>query len=71
MAWKVRRIRREEKDVGVVAVLATAAPDIETRVAQISTPLALEKMQQEWVVAEFHLRMGLTRELSETGLAQA
>lgn len=49
MARKVRQIRRKGKDVGMVAVPVTAAPDFDSRIALIQAliPVALEKVHEE------------------------
>jgi transposase-like protein len=49
MARKVRQIRRKGKDIGIVPVPATAAPDWSTRMALIQAliPVALEKVEEE------------------------
>ena len=49
MARKVRQIRRKGKDIGMVPVPATAAPDWSTRIALIQAliPVALEKVEEE------------------------
>jgi transposase-like protein len=49
MARKVRQIRQKGKDVGVVPVPVSAAPDLDTRVALIQAliPVALEKVHEE------------------------
>jgi putative transposase len=49
MARKVRQIRRKGKDIGIVPVPATAAPDWHTRIALIQAliPVALEKVEEE------------------------
>jgi len=49
MARKVRQIRRKGKDVGIVSVPATTAPDWSTRMALIQAliPVALEKVEEE------------------------
>ena len=48
MARKVRQIRQKEKDVGLVPVPVSVAPDVATRVALIQAliPVALEKVQE-------------------------
>lgn len=49
MARKVRQIRRKGKDIGIVRVPTTAAPDLDTRIALIQAliPVALEKVHEE------------------------
>lgn len=49
MARKVRQIRRKGKDIGMVPVPATAAPDWSTRIGLIQAliPVALEKVEEE------------------------
>jgi transposase-like protein len=49
MARKVRQIRRKGKNIGIVPVPATAAPDWNTRIALIQAliPVALEKVEEE------------------------
>src|SRR6516165_11976716 len=49
MARKVRQIRRKGKDVGIVPVPQTAAPDVEARVALIQAliPVALDRVYEE------------------------
>ena len=49
MARKVRQIRGKGKDIGIVAVPSTAAPDLDARVALIQAliPVALERVQAE------------------------
>jgi len=49
MACKVRQIRRKGKDVGIVSVPKTAAPDMEARVALIQAliPVALDRVYEE------------------------
>lgn len=49
MARTVRQIRRKGKNVGIVPVPTTAAPDLDTRVALIQAliPVALERVQEE------------------------
>ena len=49
MARKVRQIRRKGKDIGIVAVPSTAAPDFDARIALIQAliPVALERVQAE------------------------
>lgn len=49
MARKVRQIRRKGKDVGLMPVPVTAAPDFDSRIALIQAliPVALEKVQEE------------------------
>jgi transposase-like protein len=49
MARKVRQIRRKGKDIGIVPVPATTAPDWSTRMALIQAliPVALEKVEEE------------------------
>jgi len=49
MARKVRQIRRKGKDLGIVAVPSTAAPDFDARIALIQAliPVALERVQAE------------------------
>jgi transposase-like protein len=49
MARKVRQIRRKGKDIGIVAVPSTAAPDFDARIAlsQALIPVALERVQAE------------------------
>ena len=49
MARKVRQIRRKGKDIGIVAVPSTAAPDLDARVALIQAliPVALERVEAE------------------------
>lgn len=49
MARKVRQIRRKGKDIGIVPVPMTAAPDLDTRIALIQAliPVALEKVHEE------------------------
>ncbi len=49
MARKVRQIRRKGKDIGIVAVPSTAAPDLDARIALIQAliPVALERVQAE------------------------
>src|SRR5262249_29229635 len=49
MAWKVRQIRRKGKDVGIVPVPKTAAPDLDARVALIQAliPVALDRVYDE------------------------
>lgn len=49
MARKVRQIRRKGKDVGIVPVPMTAAPDVDTRIALIQAliPVALERVHEE------------------------
>ena len=49
MARKVRQMRRKGKDIGIVPVPATTAPDWSARVALIQAliPVALEKVEEE------------------------
>ena len=49
MARKVRQIRRKGKDIGIVPMPATMAPDWSTRMALIQAliPVALEKVEEE------------------------
>jgi putative transposase len=49
MARKVRQIRRKGKDIGIVAVPSTAAPNLDARIALIQAliPVALERVQAE------------------------
>ena len=49
MARKVRQIRRKGKDVGIVPVPQTAAPDVDARVALIQAliPVALDRVSEE------------------------
>jgi putative transposase len=49
MARKVRQIRRKGKDLGMVPVPSTAAPNLDARIALIQAliPVALEKVQAE------------------------
>lgn len=49
MARKVRQIRRKGKDLGMVPVPSTAAPDLDARIALIQAliPVALEKVQAD------------------------
>lgn len=49
MARKVRQIRRKGKDISIVPVPATTAPDWSTRLALIQAliPVALEKVEEE------------------------
>jgi transposase-like protein len=49
MARKVRQIRRKGKDLGIVPVPPTAAPDLDTRIALIQAliPVALERVHEE------------------------
>ncbi len=49
MTRKVRQIRRKGKDVGIVTVPKTAAPDLEARVALIQAliPVALDRVHEE------------------------
>lgn len=49
MARKVRQIRRKGKNIGIVPVPATSAPDWSTRIALIQAliPVALEKVEEE------------------------
>jgi len=49
MARKVRQMRRKGKDVGIVPVPQTAAPDVEARVALIQAliPVALDRVHEE------------------------
>ena len=49
MARKVRQIRRKGKDVGIVPMPKTAAPDMEARIALIQAliPVALDRVHEE------------------------
>jgi transposase-like protein len=49
MARKVRQIRRKGKDIGIVPVPSTAAPDVDARVALIQAliPVALDRVYEE------------------------
>jgi transposase-like protein len=49
MAWQVRQIRQKGKDVSMVPVPKTAAPDLDARVALIQAliPVALDRVYEE------------------------